>query len=504
MSSDDKQITFHTVDQPGKIYIRMMQKHVDTLEKMFRRVAKIHSTKRCLGTREILGEEDELQPNGKIFKKLRLGEYKWRNFTDTDLEAKHFGRGMRELGMKPRDKIVIFAETRAEWMIAAHGLFKQSCTIVTIYATLGEDGVTHGVNETEVSTIITSHELLPKLRGILGTIPNVKTIVYFEDHLKKTNTDNFDCRSVYSYSEVLQKGRYSTAEEVSPMANDIAFIMYTSGSTGTPKGVLLTHQNCIATMENYCDLNILPTDVGIGFLPLAHVFELLAECVGLLRGVSIGYSSPNTLLDDSSKIMRGSKGDATVLRPTCMTIVPLLLDRIAKVVDDQVSTGSSLQKAIFHFAYDYKLKWIRQGFTTPFLDSFVFKQFQKILGGSLRVLVTGGAPLSSETHDKIRVTLCCAVIQGYGLTETTAGATISSPRDFSCGRVGAPAALVEMRLVNWEEGNYRVTNKPYPQGEVLIGGDTISPGYFKLPEKTAEEFFEEDDMVRDEKLNDEL
>lgn len=109
-----------------------------------------------------------------------------------------------------------------------------------------------------------------------------------------------------------------------PQPEDIAIIMYTSGSTGVPKGVILLHSNLIATMKAFCDAaEIYEDDVMIGFLPLAHVFELLVESVCLLTGVSIGYSSPLTMLDSSSKIKKGTKGDALVLRPTCMTSVPV-------------------------------------------------------------------------------------------------------------------------------------------------------------------------------------
>lgn len=121
----------------------MLQNNIDTLEKMFNYVAKVHSNKRCLGTRQILSEEDEVQPNGRIFKKYNMGEYKWKNFIETDRTATSFGRGLRECGQNARQNIVIFAETRAEWMIAAHGCFKQAMSIVTVYATLGDDGVAH-------------------------------------------------------------------------------------------------------------------------------------------------------------------------------------------------------------------------------------------------------------------------------------------------------------------------------------------------------------------------
>lgn len=124
----------------------MVQSNIDTLEKMFKFMATTHTTKRCLGTREVLSEEDEMQANGKLFKKYKMGEYSWRNYIETEQEACNFGCGVRKLGIRPKDNVVIFSETRAEWMIAAHGLFKHSCAIVTIYATLGDEGIIHGKN----------------------------------------------------------------------------------------------------------------------------------------------------------------------------------------------------------------------------------------------------------------------------------------------------------------------------------------------------------------------
>lgn len=210
---DNTQITYRNVDAPKEHHVKMLQENIDTLEKMFKYVAKIHTTKKCLGTRDILGEEDEMQDNGRMFKKYKMGDYKWRNFMETERQASCFGKGMRELGVQPRERIVLFAETRAEWMIAAHGLFKQSCTIVTIYATLGEEGITHGVNETEVNVLITSHELVPKIRSVLKTIPKIDTVIYFEDQLHKTDTSGFGNVRVIPFSEVLKKGAESKVGE---------------------------------------------------------------------------------------------------------------------------------------------------------------------------------------------------------------------------------------------------------------------------------------------------
>lgn len=185
-----------------------------TLEKMLRIVSSNYKNKRCLGTREILAEVDDRQPDGKVFKRLKMGQYKWRTFDEVEVEAQFFGKGMRELGMDPKEKVVIFAETRAEWMISAHGLFKQSCTVCTIYATLGEDGVAFGINETEVKYVITSHELMPKLKNILAQIPTVHTIVFFEDQLNPTDTNGFGNVRTVAYNDVIKAGRINKHGEI--------------------------------------------------------------------------------------------------------------------------------------------------------------------------------------------------------------------------------------------------------------------------------------------------
>lgn len=371
INRDDSSVTFRTTEPPREMHVKMLQQQIDTLEKMFKYVAQAHTTKNCLGTREYLSEEDEQQPNGRVFKKYNMGDYKWKSFIEVERLAACFGRGLRELGQQPKHNIVIFAETRAEWMIAAHGCFKQNIPIVTIYATLGDDGVVHGINETEVTTVITTHDLLPKFKQLLAQLPNVKNIVYMEDQLRKADVTGFkEGVNIIAYSQVVRSGVDSKFEAVPPTTDDLAIIMYTSGSTGTPKGVLLSHKNLIATIKSFCDIvTVYPDDVLIGFLPLAHVFELLAESSFLLVGIAIGYSTPLTLIDSSSKVMKGCKGDASVLHPTCMTAVPLILDRISKGINDKVNGESSFKKAFFKFAYDYKSKWLARGYQTPLFDT---------------------------------------------------------------------------------------------------------------------------------------
>ena len=111
-----------------------------------------------MGTREIIAELDEVQPNGKMFKKYQLGDYRWISYEDLDSTSDYFGRGLRSLGLNPRDRICIFADTRAEWMISAQAAFKQCFPLCTIYTNLGEEAVAYGLNQTEVRIFVILRE----------------------------------------------------------------------------------------------------------------------------------------------------------------------------------------------------------------------------------------------------------------------------------------------------------------------------------------------------------
>ncbi|KAI5697895.1 hypothetical protein M8J76_013162 [Diaphorina citri] len=210
ISKDNKSVTIRSISGPQENHIRLIRDGVDTMEKVLRYVVTRFSDQRCLGTRQILAEEDEKQPNGRIFKKYVMGDYEWRSFNQVNDEAEAFGKGLRSLGQEPRHNVVIFAETRAEWMIAAQACFKQNIPVVTIYATLGEEAIAHGINETEVNIVITTHDLLPKFRNILKLTPRVSTLIYMEDQLTSTDTTNFKQGiEIVPFKQIVKRGSES-------------------------------------------------------------------------------------------------------------------------------------------------------------------------------------------------------------------------------------------------------------------------------------------------------
>ncbi|KAM7399734.1 hypothetical protein PAMP_018982 [Pampus punctatissimus] len=451
---------------------------VDTLDKMFEYAAKRFPERDCLGTREVISEEDEQQSNGKVFKKVVLGKYLWLSYEETHSAASQLGSGLASLGQRPKNNIAIFCETRAEWLIAAQACFMYNFPLVTLYSTLGGPAIAHGLNEAQ---------------AILIEVPRLQHIVVVDN--TPTAWPGYPRGiSVHNMAAVQKLGarlENAVRERKQPLPSDIAVIMYTSGSTGIPKGVMISHSNIIAGITGMAERipNLSEEDTYIGYLPLAHVLELSAELVCVSHGCRIGYSSPQTLADQSTKIKKGSKGDTSLLQPTLMAAVPEIMDRIYKSVMTKVEEMNCVQRTLFILAYNYKLEQLAKGYSTPLCDKLVFRKVRSLLGGQTRVLLSGGAPLSAATQRFMNVCFCCPVGQGYGLTETCGAGTISELWDYSTGRVGGPLVCCEIKLKDWVEGGYRSTDKPHPRGEILIGGSNVTMGYYKNDAKNQEDFF---------------
>ncbi|VDD74132.1 unnamed protein product [Mesocestoides corti] len=523
-----------------------------TLSDLWLRTIKLWPKKPALGTRKILETDYEVTPDGKRMVKLTMGEYVWETYAEAERRVSALSAGLRHLlGPSTADRkddgncptpLVIFSETRPEWLYAAEASWRLNRPIATLYATLGDDAVVHGLEQTEASVVLTSDELLSKVVNLLPRCPLVKYVVYFSNGViqKHRGLDIHDLsrfndtarKSVETALKTLPEGvelfdileleirgkeaikaEMSPAErknkdkfinwqpplEERPKPNDLAVIMYTSGSTGTPKGVEIEHNNMICTIAGL--FRRLPklnpeSDVYIGYLPLAHVLELTSELSLLIMGIPIGFSNPQTLTDASSRIKKGAcQGDINVLKPTLFASVPTVLERISKSVWEKVKEGGPLMEAIFHFAYDYKCRRLHTGFPSFLVDRLIFRKVRALIGGRIRYIVSGGAPLSEESH--LFTNVCFApVMQGYGLTETCAAATLMECGDLRGHHVGAPLPSIEIKLRPWKVGGYSPYDKPFPRGEILISGGSVTRGYYKNPEATAESFITDSNGVR--------
>lgn len=460
----------------------------------------------CMGWRDITDVEVY---GDRGFERFTLSDYKWMSYKQVQDKVNAFGAGLAKLGMEKGQNITIYADTSKEWQMAAQACFRRGYPVATVYANLGAEALAYGLNQTEVTHVITDAALVPVIGGILDELPNITHIIFTKDPRPagqggaKTNEQVIkgikkEGVKVMSWDDVVDLGQANKDQPVDgPGAEDTSVIMYTSGSTGMPKGVVLTHANLLAALAGLEQAvpGLGPEDTFIAYLPLAHILALVAECTVLAAGGAVGYGSTKTITDNSVGINKATtKGDAPTLAPTVMAAVPAIMDKIRAGVTGVVDKKGGFTKKLFDRAY--KVKDGGQHGKT-FYDWLVFDKLRTtLLGGRLRMLLSGGGPLSMETQKFMNNVFCCPVGQGYGLTETCGAATVLWPNDTSFGRVGAPVTCAQIKLVPWEDASYYPTDKPNPRGEILIAGGHIAKGYYKNQEKTDEDFKTDANGVR--------
>lgn len=290
--------------------------------------------------------------------------------------------------------------------------------MATLYASLGEEAIIHGINESEVTHMITSQDLLAKLSKITTRIPKVKTIVYIEG--VRPVTAQFESSiQLVPFKRLVKDGKAApeTLTGVDPTEDDVAVVLYTSGSTGNPKGVLLTHKNFMSALSSALTImdekyiGAIEDHVFIAFLPLAHSLEFYCETLMFSLGARIGYGTPHTITNNGTAIRRGDKGDLALLRPTIMPTVPLILERIRKTIDAFVEKRGNFAKELFNFIMYYKSFWDRRGYKTPIINKLLCDKIRTQVGGRLQFMLVGGAPLSPDTQKIMKSALNVFMLQ---------------------------------------------------------------------------------------------
>ncbi|EJU00585.1 long-chain-fatty-acid-CoA-ligase [Dacryopinax primogenitus] len=476
---------------------------IDTVYDILQYTAKRHGDRDAIGYREILNiieEEKEVRKmvDGKehIEKKKwlywQMSEFKYWTYVEFRDKVLRVASGLREMGMEPGNVFNIYADTSHIWQLMSHACAANAMIVATAYATLGESGLQHSLEEPEVAGVFTNADLLGTLLKVVDKTPTVKIIVYdgkpkadILEKLKKIR--NGEIRLIH-IDDLEKLGAEHPHEPTPPKFEGTACIMYTSGTTGPPKGVVITHSNLVATVGSIFTLLgkwIQQTDCFLAFLPLAHILEYVVELGMFYVGMPIGYGRVKTLTDAS---VRNCLGDLRAFRPTIMVGVPAVWETIRKGIVGKVNQGGTMKKNIFHgalsvkkFATNNKLPIVAN-----LTDTVVFNQVREQTGGRLRLTLSGGAALSKETQEFLTMALV-TILSGYGLTESCGMSCILPPDFMQYGPVGVPVPSMEVKLVDVEDAGYRATNNP-PQGEIWIRGNSLCKGYFKRPDLNEEAF----------------
>uniref|UniRef100_A0A7N6BJM6 Long-chain-fatty-acid--CoA ligase n=1 Tax=Anabas testudineus TaxID=64144 RepID=A0A7N6BJM6_ANATE len=371
----------------------------------------------------------------------------------------------------------------SQWIIAELACYTYSMVAVPLYDTLGPEALVFIIDQAELSTVICDNkskaEILLQNRE-KGQTPLLKNIVIMDPFnsdlveqgakcgvdivLMKDVEVKLNCRNMFVF--------------LPPKPEDLSIICFTSGTTGNPKGAMLTHENVVSDAAGVIrtfEVRFPSTeDVSISFLPLAHMFERVVQTVVYGAGARVGFFQGDIrLLPDDMK----------TLQPTIFPVVPRLLNRVY----DKVQSGatSPFKKWLLNFAVEKKYAEVKEGIIrkNSIWDKLIFNKVQESLGGRVRVMVTGAAPISPSVLNFLRAALGCQIFEAYGQTESTAGCTFTMPGDATSGHVGVPLPCNYVKLVDVEEMNYFASNG---EGEVCIKGRNVFKGYLKDPEKTAE------------------
>jgi len=438
-------------------------------------------------------------------------------FSEVGEKAHKFGAALAATGCVASDpvatlekvttpcRIAIFENTCAEWMISALGAFSQSIGVVTVYATLGIDSVAEAVVDNSITAIVCNKTNVEYLVENAKNMPCLKTIIYTSDLIGETMKVDLPTNipsglTISSFEDFVESGDSAKYPVVPPPAESAAVIMYTSGSTGKPKGVVVKHSAMVSSIANVDldkDLNLDETSSFVGYLPLAHIFELMYEFVCLSSGASICYADPKSLTATGAF----PAGALEVFAPTHMVAVPKIWDTIKKAIVSKVAISPPVAQVLVNTALQWRAFAITIGLDTPLFNALVFKKFKKVLGGNVVHAISGGGPLNGDVQNFVSVAFGFPLVQGYGLTETCAALTLQSQDDLRNGVAGSPVSCVEVRLDSTPEIcdkaglAYLNTdrkdvdgNDVWGRGEVMVKGAAISSGYYRMPDKTKEVF----------------
>jgi len=485
--------------------------------------AKKNGDKPAAGLRPIVSSE---MVGG--FEKLKMAtHFDWLTYADYIKEVDDLASGMVKAipTLKASDTVVIYAETSRPWMIAAYACWRQGFTVGTIYATLGEEGALFGINQSKCKAVVADSKLLKILAKIASQLTDLKDVITITepsaDAAEKLKAAGIN---IHLMDELKANGAKAPAAPTPVAVTSTAVLMYTSGTTGNPKGVLISHKAILSSMAatisptSAIALNgksyLRPDSVYLAYLPLAHIMELAVEVTCFAVGCRVGYGSPGTITPTALKMLQTTPpqlGDAGLLGPTLFVAAPAVLDKVLIAIKAKFGATSPFIQGRIGAAVQSGYANFENGGVGAHWSFLIgkliaFKKAQKLLGGRVELMLTGSAPLGVEVQKYVQTVFECRVRQGYGLTETCAATCITLASDNATSCVGPPQESACIKLRDWEEGNYRNSDKDgevgMRRGEILIGGPAVCDGYLvdaanpdpEIVAKNAEDFVTIDGM----------
>jgi long-chain acyl-CoA synthetase len=423
------------------------------------------------------------EPAAVMLRRL-TGTGQWQDVTTSAFrdEVTALARGIIEAGIEPGDRIALMSGTRYEWTLIDYAIWTAGAVTVPVYETSSAEQVEWMLSDSGARAAFaetSSHaQIIDAARGRLEALD-----------LGIWKIDELDAlvAAGASVSDALLEQRRAQRR-----AADLATIIYTSGTTGRPKGCELTHGNLLADVRNVVagplsDIFDVAGASTMLFLPLAHSFARIIQVGCLESGAILGH------WPDTKTLIQGLSG----FQPTFLLAVPRVFEKVYNGAQQQAGAGKA-RRRIFSAAVDTAIDWSQwaasgasgggasgKGATGPgatgpgaalrlrhaLFDRLVYARLRAAVGGKVQYAISGGAPLGDRLSHFFRGA-GLPVLEGYGLTETSAASTVNRPRRNKIGTVGMPLPGVSVQIAD--------------DGEILISGPNVFSGYRHNPEATAE------------------
>jgi long-chain acyl-CoA synthetase len=399
----------------------------------------------------------------------------WRPVSAAEMinRARNIAAGLHSLGVQKGDRVAILSESRLEWVLADQGCILLGAVTVPIYPTLTAPQVGYILNDCAARAVfVSSAEKLEEVQSAVTNCTSLEHVVLFDSEGEQALT----LRGLETAGATAQSESPSLlsdwARTITP--DDLATVIYTSGTTGEPKGVMLTHANMVSNLidsSNHFEFG--KKDVALSVLPLSHIFERQAMNMYLHHGMSVYFGSLESLGEHLKEV-----------RPTVFVGVPRIYEKIIQRVQDRAEQKGKLNARVVMWAVETGKQWARLTLNHASVpawlaikhrlaDVIVFEKLRAAMGGRIRILVSGGAPLTSDVALAF-LGARLPIVQGYGLTETSPVISAGQLDDNRVGTSGKPIRHVEVRIA--------------ADGEIETRGPNVMLGYWNKPEETREAF----------------
>ena len=396
----------------------------------------------------------------------------WREMTYEEVGSaiEEVALGLIDLGIEPGDRVCLLADTRLEWTLASYGISAVGAVVVPIYPTNSPNECKWVAGNSGARAVICENEgQREKIEQVKDELGELEHVIGIEEGGGEV-----------TLADLRERGRDRDRSELSQRqeqvdAEDPYTIIYTSGTTGPPKGVVLTHANAMSVCQMVEELAFVePGEKTYLYLPLAHAFALTSQLASYDQGTTITYYGRDT---------KAILGEIMETKPTYIPSVPRIYEKLYGAAMKMQAQASEEDQKRFRESIKLGVEVRRrqaQGEEIPanmqrkfdMADAKIFRRVRELFGGQVRQAVTGAAPIAPEILEFFYA--CGAlVLEGWGMTETTAVGTVNRPDNFKFGTVGPPMPGVEIRIAEED-------------GEILMRGPNVFHEYWRNEEATRE------------------